>query len=314
MASTQSELAEALRRAETAADKRDAALQLLARTNSRALLDECLRELGSPPVLAILDESSRPVLRRKCLGYYAEPRRDKAGLLREALTRLLVHIAHLSDGDIFLLGVETYHLQPVTDVAQNLRAAALAGLAPLDSPLALFYSARFLGEEHTSVFNCEPAMTALDVLAGAEQHLPIYQFLLRAGESMARTGRGELVGKALESLGADFPAPLYAQLMMQYREIDQATASMGIINCVVAARQAALYDELETLIAQTRHVDLRRYGLVMMAAARDDDLSERLLRMARVARLDDVPLFIEALEICQHAARDELMDLLLRRL
>ena len=314
MASTQSELAEALRRAETAADKRDAALQLLARTNSRALLDECLRALGSPPVLATLDESSRPVLRRKCLGYYAEPRRDKAGLLREALTRLLVHIAHPSDGDIFLLGVETYHLQPVTDVAQNLRAAALAGLAPLDSPLALLYAARFLGEEHTSVFNCEPAMTALDVLAAAEQHLPIYQFLLRAGESMARTGRGELVGKALESLGADFPVPLYAQLIAQYREIDQATASMGIINCVVEARQAALYDELESLIMQTKHVDLRRYGLVMMAAARDDDLSERLLRMARVARLDDVPLFIEALEICQHAARDELLDLLLRRL
>lgn len=314
MTATQSELAEALRRAETAADKRDAALRLLARTNSRALLDECLRALASPTVLAILDERHRPVLRRKCLSYFAEPRRDKPGLLREALTRLLVHIAHPSDDDIFQLGVETYHLQPVTDVAQNLRAAALAGLAPLDPPLALFYAARFLGEEHTSVFNCEPAMTALDVLAAAEQRLPIYQFLLCTGEAMAQTGRGELVGKALESLGADFPVPLYGQLLAQYREIDQATASMGIINCVVESRQAALYDQLELLIIQTRHVDLRRYGLVMMAAARDDDLSERLLRMARVARLDDVSLFLEALEICQHDERDELLDLLLLRL
>ncbi|MCY4465731.1 MAG: hypothetical protein OXE46_09370 [Chloroflexi bacterium] len=314
MASTQAELAEALRRAESAADKRDAALQLLARTNSRALLDECLRALGSMPVLATLDESHRPALRRKCLRYFEEPRRDKAGLLREALTRLLVHIAHPDDGDIFQLGLETYHLQPVTDVAQNLRAVALAGLAPLDSPLALLYAVRFLGEEHTSVFNCEPAMTALDLLAATEQHLPIYPFLLRAGEAMAQTGRGELVGKALESLGADFPAPLYAGLMAQYSEIDQATASMGIINCVVEGRGAALYDQLEMLILQTQHVDLRRYGLVMMAAARDDDLSERLLRMARVARLDDVPLFIEALEICQHDDRDELVDLLRRRL
>lgn len=314
MATTQSELAAGLRRAETAADTRDAALRLLARTNSRALLDECLRALGSPPVLATLDASNRPVLRRKCLSYFEEPRRDKAGLLREALTRLLVHIAHPSDCDIFQLGVATYHLQPVTDVAQNLRAVALAGLAAQDSPLALLYAVRFLGEEHTSVFNCEPAMTALDVLVASEQRLPIYQFLLRAGASMAQTGRGELVGKALESLGADFPTPLYAQLLAQYHEIDQATASMGIINCVIESRQATLYDQLDSLIMQTQHVDLRRYGLVMMAVARDEALNERLLRMARLARLDDVPLFIEALEICQHDSRDELMDMLRRRL
>ncbi|MYD39987.1 MAG: hypothetical protein F4W97_14435 [Chloroflexi bacterium] len=314
MAATQSELTAELRSADIAVDKRDAALHLLARTQRRALVDECLRALSSPPVLARLDESHRPTLRRKCLAYFDEPRRDKAGLLREALTRLLVHIAHPADGDIYQLGVATYHLQPVTDVAQNLRAVALAGLAPLSPPLALLYAARFLGEEHTSVFNCEPAMTALDVLVAADQYLPIYQFLLRSGEAMARTGRGELVGKALESLGADFPTPLYAQLLAQYRGIDQATASMGIINCVIDGRQAALYEPLEGLILQTRHVDLRRYGLVMMAAARDADLSKRLLRMARVARRDDVPLFIAALEICQRPERDELLDALRRRL
>ncbi len=314
MAARQSELAAALRSAEAAADKRDAAINLLARTNSRALLDECLRALAAPPVLATLDESHRPALRRKCLGYFEAPRRDKAGLLREALTRLLVHIAHPADDDIFQLGVETYHLQPVTDVAQNLRAAALAGLAPLDPQLAQLYAVRFLGEEHSSVFNCEPAMTALDVLVASEQRLPIYQFLLRTGEAMARTGRGELVGKALESLGADFPAALYAQLLAQYREIDEATASMGLINCVINGRQAALYEPLQALIMQTRHVDLRRYGLVMMAAARDEALNERLLRLARLARLADVPLFIAALEIYPGAARDELLGSLRRRL
>ena len=83
---------------------------------------------------------------------------------------------------------------------------------------------------------------------------------------------------------------------------------------MIDGRQAALYEPLEGLILQTRHVDLRRYGLVMMAAARDADLSKRLLRMARVARRDDVPLFIEALEICQRPERDELLDALRRRL
>ena len=43
----------------------------------------------------------------------------------------------------------------------------------------------------------------------------------------------------------------------------------------------------ERLTLATGDEDLRRYGLVMMAAARENELSERLLRMARVARQDE---------------------------
>ena len=311
---TQAELAAALRAAQSPVERRDLALELLARTQSRQLLDDCLRALQSAAVIAALDDSHRPILRRKYLAFHDEERRDKAGLLREALTRLLVHIAHPDDDDIFRLGVETYCLQPVNDVAQNLRAAALAGLAALNPTLAGLHAARLLGDEHTSVFNCEPAMTALDVLAANGQAAVIYQFLLRGGEGMARSGRGEMVGKALESLGGDFPLALYAQLIEQYRAMDQPTASMGIVNSVIEGRRAAHYDQLETLIQDTRDIDLRRYGLVMMAAARDAELDERLLRMARLARPDDLPLFIDALDICQHPQRDETLDLLRRRL
>ena len=208
----------------------------------------------------------------------------------------------------------TYHLQPVDDVAQNLRAVALAGLAPIDPPLACIYAARFLGERHTSVFNCEPALTAVDVLVASNQRLPIYQFLLRGGEGMARTGRGELTGKALESLGADFPPHLYEDLIEQYQALDQPTASMGIVNFIIEARAEALYDRLEAVILATRDVDLRRYGLVMMAAARDDTLGERLLRMAKLARQDDLPLFIDALDICHLPQREAALDRLHKRL
>ena len=253
-------------------------------------------------------------LRRKCLAYFEDEKRDKAGILREGLTRLLVHIGHPDDEDLYRLGLETYHLQPIHDVAQNLRAAALAGLAPLDPRLACLYAARFLGETHTSVFNCEPAMTAIDVLVDAEQRLPIYQFLLRGGEEMAQSARGELTGKALESLGDDFPHQLYGQLIERYRAIDQPTASMGIVNWVLEQRAASLYDQLEALIMETRDMDLRRYGLIMLATARDVELSERLLRLARLARLDDAPLFVDALEHCQHPQRDSTLETLRRRL
>ena len=310
---TQAELYDSLRRATLATARRDLALQLLEQSNSRQHLDACLRALQSERVRATLDESHRPALRQKCFAFFADSKRDKAGMLRESITRLLVHIEHPEDIDIYKLGVETYYLQPVDDVAQNLRAVALAGMAPIDPPLACLYSARFLGEPFTSAFNCEPAMTAVDVLISATQHLSIYQFLLRDGVKMAQTRRGELTGKALESLGADFPLPLYEALITQYQELDQPTASMGIINFIIEGRRDALYDRLEGLILATLDEDLRRYGLVMMAAAREDELSERLLRMARLARKDDLPLFIEALEICQHAERDAALTSLRKR-
>lgn len=311
---TLTELHQELKSAAHPSERRELALALLDRGNSRQYVDDCLRVLGSTAVLGTLGDSHRPVLRRKCLVYFEDEKRDKAGILREGLTRLLAHIGHPDDEDIYRLGLETYHLQPVHDVAQNLRAAALAGLAPHDPRLAGLYAARFLGETHTSVFNCEPAMTAIDVLARSEQRLPIYQFLLRGGEEMAQSARGELTGKALESLGDDFPPDLYAQLIERYRAIDQPTASMGIINWVLEQRAESLYDQLEALIMETRDIDLRRYGLIMLATARDDDLSERLLRLARFAKLDDLPLFIDALELCQHPERDSTLESLRRRL
>ena len=312
--STQAELYAELRRAAAPERRRDLALQLLARTSSRAYLDECLRILQSAPVSATLDECHRAPLREKCLGYFADGKRDKGGLLREGLTRLLIHIEHPDDADIYQLGVETYYLQPVDDVAQNLRAAALAGLAPIDPPLACLYATRFLGEPFTSVFNGEPAMTAIDVLVAADQRLPIYQFLLHGGVQMAQSARGELTGKALESLGDDFPLPLYQSLIAQYQAIDQPTATMGIINWIIDGRVDGLYERLEETILATRDVDLRRYGLVMMAAARDDELGERLLRMANVARADDLPLFIAAVEICHLPQREQALENLRRRL
>ncbi len=311
---TQAELHQALLQKREPETRRDLALELLARTQRRQYLDDCLRLLGSPALRATLDESHRPVLRAKCLSLFKDDKRDKAGLLRERLTRLLVYIGHHEDADIYRLGVETYHLQPVDDVAQNLRAAALAGLAPLEPELACLYAARFLGEPHTSVFNCEPALTALDLLVAADQPLPIYQFLLRDGIQMARTARGELTGKALESLGDAFPIPLYAGLIEQYRQLDQPTASLGIVNWVIERRAKALYDDLEALVMGTKDMDLRRYGLVMMAAARDDRLSQSLLRLAKTARRDELGIFIEALEICQHDERDAAIERLRRRL
>ena len=130
---------------------------------------------------------------------------------------------------------------------------------------------------------------------------------------MAQSARGELTGKALESLGEDFPILLYESLIEQYKAVDQPTATMGIINYIIERRLDGLYDRLEDLILSTRDVDLRRYGLVMMAAARDDELAARLLHMAKFARSESLPLFIEAVEICHLPAWDKALESLHRR-
>lgn len=311
---TQADLYAQLNHAETPTDKCDLALALLSETNSRQYLDECLRVLLSDSVILFLDDNHRATLREKCLYYYEDSKRDKAGMLREKLTRLLVYIGHPDDGDIYQQGVETYYLQPIDDVAQNLRAVALAGLATVNLALASVYATKFLGDDHTSVFNCEPAMTAVEVLVRANNRLPIYQFLLHQGVLMAKTKRGELVGKAFESLGDDFPLRLYPPLIEMYQNIDMPTASMGIINMIIENRYDSLYDTLEEVILSTKDDDLRRYGLVMMSASRDDDLTHRLLRLARLAKYDHVQLFIEAVEVCNHPERDTTLAQLQKRL
>lgn len=311
---SQSEIYAQLQSADTALDKRDTALALLSLSNSRQYIDECLRILRSEAVMDTLDYSHRGILREKALYYFDDNKRDKGGLIREALTRLLVEIAHPDDLDIYLLGVDTYYLQPVNDVAQNLRAVALAGIAPIDRSLACLYATRFIGDEHTSVFNCEPAMTAINVLLDSDAILPIYQFLLHQGLHMAQTRRAELTAKALESLGKSFPVSLYLQLIDKYREIDVPLASMGIINYITSNRREDLYATLEDLIKDTYDMDLRRFGLVMMAAERDDRLADALIRMAHLCPLNDIPLYIEAIEVCNHRERDETLAGLKRRL
>ena len=310
----QADLYDQLKLVESPTEKCDLALNLLSQTNSRQYLDECLRLLLSESVILFLEDRHRSVLREKCFYYYEDSKRDKAGILREKLTRLLLNIGHPDEGDIYRLGVETYYLQPIDDVAQNLRAVALAGLASIDASLACIYATKFLGEEHTSVFNCEPAMTAVEVLAQSNNRLPIYQFLLHQGEFMAKTKRGELTAKAFESLGADFPLQFYEPLIETYQAIDMPTASIGIINTIIENRFESLYDTLEDVILSTKDDDLRRYGLVMMSASRDDDLADHLMRLARLAKTNHVPLFIEAVEVCNHPERDITLAQLQKRL
>ena len=90
---------------------------------------------------------------------------------------------------------------------------------------------------------------------------------------------------------------------------------MGIINFIIEGRAEALYDRLEDVILSTRDVDLRRYGLVMMAAARDDELGERLLRHGQAgAPGRPAALSLTPLKSATCRERDETLATIRRRL
>ncbi|MBN1284169.1 MAG: hypothetical protein JXB47_02095 [Anaerolineae bacterium] len=295
--SGQAERLKRLERAAGPAQRRDLALELLGASLRRDYVDAALLALEQNNVVEILGDAHRPVLRDKALFYFEHADKDRGGLIREKLTRRLAGIGHPGDIDIYLKGVVTYHRQPARDAAQNLRAAALVGLAGADQTLACAYAVKLLGEPDTSQLNGEPSMTAVRVLAHYSQALPLYQFVLLAGEDFIQEAKGEVVSQALESLGADFPPAVYAPLAERFAALDVPIVTSGIINHITRHRVTALYPLLRDLITETKHDDLHRYGVIMLAAARDDALTEMLYDLAKLSRPERIDGCIEAVEL-----------------
>jgi hypothetical protein len=308
---TQADLYAQLQQARDPDTRRDRALALLAATRSREYVDAALRVLEADDVRLRLGDDHRTALRDKALYYFAHEDRDRGGLIRAQIVRLLAAIGHPGDSDLFRRGVDAY----ATPNAQNLRAAALRGLVRHDAALASAHAVRLLGEPDTSPVNGEPSFTALAVLVQQGHLLPIYGFVLRQGQDFIAQGMGEIVGKALELLPVDFPVDLYAPLAESFVALDAPAAISGVANAIVEQRIADLYPLLERIITGTRHDEVHRYVVILLAASRDDTLIELLFRLAKTGKDARVMNFIEAVELTPaDPAHDDLLRGLDRRL
>lgn len=306
------ELAAAVRTATDPADRCDAAIALLDATTSRQQVDFALATLAQPDVRVHLSAAHQRMLRAKAWHYFdGPPDKDKGGLIREAILRLLIDFADPGDSDLYQRGATTYHHQPVYDSAQGLRAASLIGLASVNVELSYWYAVKLLGEPDTSHFNGEPGVTAVNVLARAGQRLPLYQFALRAAPAI---GIDEGIERALEVLSSDFPTTLYADLVARYREFDAPLPLRGIITGVIESASADLYPLLADIIRTTANADLHHYAVVMLGAARRPALTSLLHELAKTAPTERIPAYIEALGLTPAGdARDDLLALLRRR-
>ncbi len=308
--SSQSTLYRYLQQAIDPISKRDLALELLAITQSRQYVEAALKTLEESD----LGDDHRTILRERTHFFFEHPAKDKAGMIRERLVRLLTHIGHPDDLDIYLKGVTAYYHQPITDVAQNLRAAALLGIASINPHLACFYATHLMGEPDTSTFNGEPSMTAVEILARADKPLPIYHFLLRLGEQFIQEGKAEVVGRAIESLGQDFPLVLYQILAANYLEIDVPIVSSGIVSTIITQRLVTLYPLVEQILRTTRHNDLYHFAVIMVASNADEDLIAMLHRLALSCEDHRLVYFIEAINLMSDTPRRELLASLDNRL
>jgi hypothetical protein len=290
--------------------RRGLALDLLAATRSRQMIDDALRVLDKLE----LNAEDCPILRDKLRYYIDHTGKDSGALIREQLIRLLGRIGDPADTHLFVLGARTYDRKPVSDTAQTCRAAALVALAGVDRTLACVHAARLLGEPDTSPQSGEPAITAISVLARFNEPLPVYAFILRQGMDFARGGMGEVVGRALELLGADFPPEEYADALAPILELDVPAATAGAINHIVNGRVAVLYPLLERILDETGNADLHYYGLVTLAAARDDTLTERLYACAKTCTPAQARDYLEAVELTAHRDREDVIAMLQKRL
>ncbi|MDD9955272.1 MAG: hypothetical protein OXP68_03525 [Anaerolineaceae bacterium] len=298
-------LARQLGRAQDEGERRGLALELLERSRRREHVDAALRALEG----CDLDDAARPLLRARALHYFEETRRDNGALIREQLLRLLLGIGHPDERDLWLRALHCYEIEPMMgEVTQNLRAIGLVGLAIHEAELAQLHALRLLHEpESASRFNSEPALTALNLLAQQEQAQLVYAWLLSSASEALDLALDELVGRALESLGNDFPADLYRPLLEQFARRDRALVSMGLATHIIESRSESLYDALETILIKTRHDELHHYILVLLAGARDDELERRLLALAKLSPPRRRRNFLAALELLPAEPDQELL-------
>lgn len=313
---SQSDLIQQLKAARAGGDpnqQRDRALDLLAATFSREAVDLALHTLLHEDVITTLDTTHRPTLHAKAAYYFEQDGKDRGGLIREAILRLLIAIGHPEDRDLYLAGLRVYHRQPVMDSAQNLRAVALSGLFALDRDLACAWAVRLLGEPDTSPLNGQPTITAMQTLLAGNQVLPIYHFVLRLGDAFISKGLGEVVSQALEALGRDLPRPLFEELAEYYANADSPSALSGITSAIVEQRISDLYPLVKRVITSTHHDDLHAYILILLAAARDPALVALLYRLARTCPRERIQHFINAVELTLGDEREDILALLAKR-
>lgn len=263
---------------------------------------ELVRKAALPEVLeAALDalrDVNDPGLRDLVLERYRQlclnpVRLDGGGKLRTVLLQFLRPVAEARDLEIFESSVLTVEIQYGGDTTQNLRAAALLGIAGIDEARGAWYAARLLQErDHTSPVTGQPALAAAQLLVSIGRPEPLYLEALRGG------GHPEVRAECVRQL-TDLPVPLLKELAAKILKGGDEPLLIGIVDLALAhPALAELVPDLRAWLLATDLVDVYRYLVTALAASRREE-AVNLLRELRPLTTDPrkVPFLDGAIEL-----------------
>lgn len=225
------------------------------------------------------DPELRPAILRRYQTIAAQnPPKDQAGAVRTALLKALRPLARKEDISVLEAALWTYEFMPNPggdrdEVAGSLRGAALVTLNDIEPRLAGFHAARLLSDPYTSRFSGEPALTAARVLRQQDQLLPLYSFAVRQLS-------GEVLVECLQGL-ATAPTSVVNWLVESHIDVDDDMTLVGLIDLLLShSDQATFQPVLLNFLRKTPKIDVYRYGVTAIVAARRQDLIRQLRAMA----------------------------------
>lgn len=242
---------------------------------SAAKARELVRTAVLPEVLETaldtLRESGEPGLRELILERYqkiqANPvRLDGGAKLRTVLLQSLRPISRAEDARVFESAAFVVEIGYGKDVAQNLRAAALVGIAALDEPRAAWFACRLLEERrHVSDVTGQPALTAAQLLATLGRPEPLYLEALHGG------GHPEVRAECVRQLQG-MPAALLRDLADRILRGGDEPLMLGLIDLLLAHEGLAeVVPDLRTWMEETKQLDVYGYLVTAAAASRRDE-------------------------------------------
>lgn len=247
-----------------------------------------LRDAKNPEALALAldalpstgDARLRPAFVDKYADYAAHSgRADPGGFQRTLLLKAWRAWATLEDIAVLESALWTFEfLHPgPSEVAGNLRGAALVTLNDLDQRLAAFHAVRLLGDQHTSTSG-EPAVTAARVLAQQQQALPLYEQALEA------RGHSEVLAECLRGL-PQLPLSLVLRIVEDYRETRDEIVLLGLFDMLLAHPQrTSLTGFVRDFLDATTLIDVYRVVVTSIVALRDEAFIALLRQEAQSQR------------------------------
>jgi hypothetical protein len=265
------------------------AIELIERRREHRVLEPALAALGDEPPAA-----ARQPLRARYVDLAEHGDRvDQDCALRVAIVRTLRAVDSRADDDLAEAAIRTVQIRMGVDVAQALRAEGLLLLAESTPERADLFAATLLLDPHTSTFSGEPAVTAMRVLAGRGQLLPIWSLVNRPGVMVGAFlgGRApaDVLAQAFASLRA-LPADLQLEALGAHLAHARGMGEEGEASALVAAEAIVLneladgYGLLTDLLSETANLNLYRYLVLTAARGRDPALRTLLERLRRGER------------------------------